>query len=74
MSMPVVADSLGPKEKKQTLEAQARPHEKMWRGEMCRDCRTNPHPRGWDPSQQLCWYCVFPRYPLVNVPHVSGDN
>lgn len=59
MSMPMVADSLGPKEKKMTLESQARGKEKSWTGDMCRGCRTNPHPRGWDPSQQLCWYCCI---------------
>lgn len=57
MSMVTVGDSL---DQSKTLEALARPKEKEWQGHRCRGCRTNPHPRGWDPHTQLCWWCSFP--------------
>ena len=44
-----------------TLEALARPYEKQWRGDICRGCRTNGHPRGFNPETLLCWWCSFPR-------------
>lgn len=55
--MPVPAAEL---DQSKTLEAMARPHEKSWRGDMCKACRTNPHPRGFDYETQLCWYCSTP--------------
>jgi len=58
MSMAAIGESL---DQKKTLEAQARPYEKNWRGDICRGCRSNPHPRGFSPSSGLCWYCAFPR-------------
>lgn len=62
MSLATVGESLDPGS---TLEAKARPLEKQWRGDICRACKTNAHPRGYDPKSQLCWWCSFPN---VGVP------
>ena len=29
--------------------------------EKCVDCKQTPFPRGFEPTLQKCWYCVFPR-------------
>lgn len=47
-----------------TLEAQARrakEERRSQREHFCRNCGEFPYPRGFCPSQGLCWYCAFPR-------------
>jgi hypothetical protein len=57
MSMATIGDSL---DQKKTLESLSRPWMKSWSGDMCVKCRTNAHPRGFNPHTRLCWWCQFP--------------
>lgn len=56
MSMVTVGDSL---DQTTTLVAQART-KADYDGDICKGCRTNGHPRGFNPHTRLCWWCTFP--------------